>query len=192
MPTRRTTAAGELTPVWRKARSPLRDHPYMTSAILGGFLTPSSPQGIYLPLSVPKFEIPLTLTPFPLPLPLTLMCGCHIWMTPKRQKGGGEYRFHGRTLLTSLPSLKMRRNLWYDDCQLIAAWDETLLAIEERQQWQEQIGMEWRSDIRYTCMWLYTSNMACIAVLGVNSIYIKNLGQVFGGRIRAISGKFCQ
>ena len=62
---------------------------------------------------------------------------------PKRRKGGGEYRFHGRTLLTSLPSLKMRRNLWYDDCQLITAWDQTVLAIEEQQQQRQQkIGMD--------------------------------------------------
>ena len=49
----------------------------------------------------------------------------------RRRKGGGEYRFHGRTPLTELPSLKMRRNLWYDDCQLIKAWDQTVLAIQQ-------------------------------------------------------------
>ena len=75
-----------------------------------------------------------------------LLSGRHIWMAPKRRKGGGEYRFHGRTLLTSLPSLKMRRNLWYDDCQLIKAWDETVLAIEQHR--LQQLGMGWKSDIR--------------------------------------------
>ncbi len=42
--------------------------------------------------------------------------------------GAGPYRFHGHTALTELPSPNLRRNLWYDDCDLIAAWDETVRA----------------------------------------------------------------
>ena len=49
-----------------------------------------------------------------------------------------EFRFHGKTALTQLPSLHLHRNLWYDEQTFLLAWDEIISAFEPVKEQKQQ------------------------------------------------------